>query len=165
MRLFPIKYGIQIPNWSYDRNNMAAKCGFVDIKINNRVFKWPFVAIANVLLSSVWCYNIDNSRDCKIYNNVQLKVMAKTNNVQKSPICMHREHMGAHSNAPERTGAHGSARECTVKTYNFQQSTLQTPNKPTNKYALTLCCFFCFYYIICAVAEEIFWIKTVPLNF
>ena len=75
-------------------DNMALKCPFVDLNIYiyNRAFKCPFVAIANVRLRSIWGYNIENARDWRIYNKGRFKAIAKTNNIQQTPIRMHIEH-------------------------------------------------------------------------
>ena len=73
-------------------------------------FKFPFVDIANVRLSSTRGYNIEGARYWKIYNKGQFNAISKTNNVQQKPIRMHREHTGTHRNARESTGAHGSSR-------------------------------------------------------
>ena len=52
-------------------------------------------------------YNIDNTRDWKIYKKGQFEATTKTNNFQKSPIIINREYTGTHSKARERTWAHG----------------------------------------------------------
>ena len=143
-------------------NNMAFKCPFVYLKINNRVFKDPFLAIANVQLRLIRGYKIENARYFWIYNKGKFEAIAKKNNVHHTPIRIRREHMGTHRNTRERTGAHRSARE---RRYNVQKRPLKMPDKRTNKYAITLWCCCCCYSLFFAVAAEMFWIKIVPLNF
>ena len=50
-------------------------------KINNRIFKCPFVAISNFPLMLIQCYNIENEQCWKIYNKVQFEATVNTNNV------------------------------------------------------------------------------------
>ena len=47
---------------------MAFKCLLVYLQ-KNRAFKWPFVAISNVQLRWILCYNIENAQDWKIYKS------------------------------------------------------------------------------------------------
>ena len=151
MSLFPIKYGIQIPNWRlmieiiWHSNDDS-----YTYKINNGASKFPFVAMGKVWLSFIWGYTIENARDWWIYNKVQFKVIEKkqdctwlTNNVQHRTIRIHRESTVTHRNTQECTGEHGIAQEITLKKYNVQQIPSWNTNKCTNKYTLTPCCCWC----------------------
>ena len=89
---------------------MASKFPFIDLKLNDRSFKRPFVAISNVQLRLIIGFNIENAQDWRIYNKGQFEAIAKTNNFQQKPIRMHREHMVTYSNVQKCTRIHGSAR-------------------------------------------------------
>ena len=119
LRLFTISYGIQMPNWRLMIEIILhSNDDWQTYKNNNRAYKCQFVDIANVRISLIRGYNVENARDWKICNKGSFEAIAKaqdhtrlTNIFRQRMIHMHRELMRTHSNAQERTGAHGNARE------------------------------------------------------
>ena len=69
---------------------MAFKFRFVDLQINYRSFKCPFVYIATGRVRLIRGYNIENAQYWKIYNKGQFDAIAKTNNFKQRPIQMHK---------------------------------------------------------------------------
>ena len=156
-------------SWDTFRSNMAFKCRLVDLQKKNRVFKCRFVAIFNVRLKFVWCYDSENARYWWIHNKVQFEDILNAkdrarfpNNVQQRPIWMHTERKGTHRNGRKHIGSleitqrrHIMSNKCHVECPIHARTITHLPS----------CVFFAVVLFFCAVAAEIIWIKTVLLNF
>ena len=54
---------------------MEFKYQLVDLQNNNRASKCQFVAVSNIGIRSIQGYNIENTRDWRIYNKCQFKAI------------------------------------------------------------------------------------------